>query len=1065
MAKDEYNSLTVNNEQDGFASFEFSKIQNIETSSFSDNKLEIKDEINENVAFNNENVDEEEKEERTKEKVKEKYLRDSLSGGSETASSASSASATTSAAAASSAAATASSVAATVGAVVVAVPSIITAVAATVLSTKILLDRTRFNATQTEISYEIALEVDAEDDRIFDVRLSNRLLQYNDSKSIIEGDNSGTFTNLTPDTEYEVTVIGYKVVGDTTTVDNPDAFQLIDGDILYETKVSTAPDSPEPPTPTPPAKVVSGIEVTHEPNKTSYLAGDELDLDGLEVSLVYTHSEYYPPEPVPFEDLEIPIPSGNIIGTVTIPIVYSDFETVFDVEYLSHVQYTFDGAVTFSTGDAEITIDSIENADAISELSIVFDKDERTDSRYRLSLSEGTQTFNMYNFDFTKVDRTVCLSYYLDGFDDRFYTEPQSITLTDKKISRFTNYRLIGQYDKSVESETYTGTHLQKVYLIDYIDDLGVFSDMNITISTWPRGESGDNLYTYQYPLTPESNKYAAFDLVDDATIIEGGQLTEDILYSKPFYTWISYHDARTDTTEIVDGGLWEFSSGQVTTYNVELEGTYSSEGGYVYIPSTVTHSGFDTGMVTDVFYRLSQEPASEKYASCAGLLPTSGSSENIVFDAAQIAEAEITLGQCLLTIYTEYYGHEIPLFYNYISLQPEPTVSDFTVHEDADYDNNTIYVTLEYSDGLDRFSDFAIQLSVDDPSDPTGETQISYNFPLRPISYEKQPVNLDEAELEELNLDTDNPTKSYEYAVTYTDAKIGTLTWGTGEIVFNATPMLNSHTIGSLYCYNPQDYVNSNYSLPIDIDMSNASGATSLAIAFDVDDNSQYTPIDATSAYWDGAQSVPTLTTIYDHAVDGWKNVDVSEVFQKVFTDPTGTVVRDYTTVDEGDRVRYTIFAEMDGVYKDLWTDYFTIDFTENTVYGAESSSTYSMTSGGSTNVNLVYSNSYNSISSICYVSLTILESGSTYYIPISDFYPDGTLNISLELANAYEIEPTKMDDPDIGDPIGSETAANIAYDIIHGARCVLNVYYTMSDDTFSHTTNTYVVIFNEAI
>lgn len=68
MRDDEFNFIEIKNEKDGFSSFEFGATQNEESTFFSDNKNDIKDELNDNPVSNNENK---KKENKRKEERKE----------------------------------------------------------------------------------------------------------------------------------------------------------------------------------------------------------------------------------------------------------------------------------------------------------------------------------------------------------------------------------------------------------------------------------------------------------------------------------------------------------------------------------------------------------------------------------------------------------------------------------------------------------------------------------------------------------------------------------------------------------------------------------------------------------------------------------------------------------------------------------------------------------------------------------------------------------------------------------------------------------------------------------
>ena len=73
MKSDEFNKVRITNEKHGFANYEFGHTQSSEYTFFSDNKINIKNEINDNPASNSHN-----KQESQRRKSKEDELRDRL---------------------------------------------------------------------------------------------------------------------------------------------------------------------------------------------------------------------------------------------------------------------------------------------------------------------------------------------------------------------------------------------------------------------------------------------------------------------------------------------------------------------------------------------------------------------------------------------------------------------------------------------------------------------------------------------------------------------------------------------------------------------------------------------------------------------------------------------------------------------------------------------------------------------------------------------------------------------------------------------------------------------------
>lgn len=232
---DEFNAVKINNEKDGFSSFEFGSTPNSESFSTGDNRSSPRDELNDATPSNSENKSKENKrrkdenedqlKEMTSESSDSSSSSDGGSGGSNASSGASSAA---SSSAASSAAASASSVAAVAGASLVAVVSISTLVGINVF----VAAKCNFKYIEPahyEIAYALNLSETNNDE--FLISLNNPILQYNESQELAEGDNEGLFTALEPDTEYTLTVID-------VTASNYE---------IYKETVRTLPEDPKDP--------------------------------------------------------------------------------------------------------------------------------------------------------------------------------------------------------------------------------------------------------------------------------------------------------------------------------------------------------------------------------------------------------------------------------------------------------------------------------------------------------------------------------------------------------------------------------------------------------------------------------------------------------------------------------------------------------------------------------------------------------------------------------------------------------------------------------------------------
>ena len=201
MRDEEFNHVNITNEKEGFSNFEFGYTQKEETASFSDNKNNIRDEVNDNPSKNSENNKREEKK-RKEEKENEDRLRDQLS---KSDSSGNGSSSSGSASSSSSGAVTGTSAVATVvGASVVAVTTISALVGINLyINAKVKMNQ--LSVTAVTLDYDLDL-TDTNNDE-FIITIENKVNNYYSYKDLVEGNNVGEFTDLTPDTVYTLSVV------------------------------------------------------------------------------------------------------------------------------------------------------------------------------------------------------------------------------------------------------------------------------------------------------------------------------------------------------------------------------------------------------------------------------------------------------------------------------------------------------------------------------------------------------------------------------------------------------------------------------------------------------------------------------------------------------------------------------------------------------------------------------------------------------------------------------------------------------------------------------------------
>ena len=197
---DEYNYVKVTNEGKN-PSFEFGSTPSNESASYSDNRDQIRDEVNDNPASNDENKAPEKEKERKQEEQKEleenKSSENSNSGSSGSGSSSSASSATAGASAS-------GSVATIAGVAMVSVTTLSTLVGIN-LYIKARCKMNNLDITPISLKYELELEEIGEDKII--ISLENPDKEFLATQPLVEGPNEGYFEDLAPSTNYALAVI------------------------------------------------------------------------------------------------------------------------------------------------------------------------------------------------------------------------------------------------------------------------------------------------------------------------------------------------------------------------------------------------------------------------------------------------------------------------------------------------------------------------------------------------------------------------------------------------------------------------------------------------------------------------------------------------------------------------------------------------------------------------------------------------------------------------------------------------------------------------------------------
>lgn len=195
MKDNEFNDIKITNEDEHFVS-EFSPTQNNESTSYPDNKIDIKDEVNDNVIFNSANKEEKKRKKENDSSQESRLFNPPSSGGTHLGP------------------------IGVAGAVVVTVVAISTLVGINLYYSG-KCDVNFVKATSNTISYD--LNVSIPDNNVFVLKVENSAVEYSVSSVLTNGDNTGTLEGLEPETPYTLTVID-------TTHDNY---------VLYESVVIT----------------------------------------------------------------------------------------------------------------------------------------------------------------------------------------------------------------------------------------------------------------------------------------------------------------------------------------------------------------------------------------------------------------------------------------------------------------------------------------------------------------------------------------------------------------------------------------------------------------------------------------------------------------------------------------------------------------------------------------------------------------------------------------------------------------------------------------------------------
>lgn len=213
MKNDEYNSGKPSSDKTTISNYEFGNTQKTEYSFFSGNKIDIKDEINDNHVSNNINNPNAEEE-------SAKYNKNSSSSKKTTKNNVDTTKTSNGG----------NGLAFLTGGTVVAVTTIITVA---IVAGKV--NYPKFEPGIREITY--SFDLNETNDSDYYLEIGNDYLPYYYSTYIEPGHNEGTLTDLVPNTEYDIAIKGFAHNKNRVEVDlHPEER------IIYSTKVKTLPD-------------------------------------------------------------------------------------------------------------------------------------------------------------------------------------------------------------------------------------------------------------------------------------------------------------------------------------------------------------------------------------------------------------------------------------------------------------------------------------------------------------------------------------------------------------------------------------------------------------------------------------------------------------------------------------------------------------------------------------------------------------------------------------------------------------------------------------------------------
>ncbi|MCR5185449.1 MAG: hypothetical protein K6C32_05195 [Bacilli bacterium] len=877
MRNDEFNEVKVTNNKESF-SYEFSRVQKDESTSYKENKdNDLRDELNLTHNKNNENIKHGKTTNTNSKEIIEKAVQQSSSAVSGQTAAVASSGASAGAAASTSAA---SSI---IGAVVVATTAIATTIGISVISSNnAKCTMQEFFISDNMVFYSLLLE-DTNDDP-FKLYITNAsFMTYRDLE---EGQNSGEVEGLVWGETYRLYVQedsdNAKIIYDTTFVmkEHYEEYSEIYGiyvgqntDLLnytfevyisyYDGKGIFSNDA-----------ILTLTDIEDETKTKSFpitLGGDSYMLSALD-------------DQTGEVILDIRKSSFNATLTYTADgedMTFTNYETLyFNQEGLASEVY----GVYFSEGadyvnySFSFSIDLKDDFDILHDFSMLIESssgasktiaiDNPFNTCYVSGEEDGEVILDVRNDSFT-YDLT-----YFEGDEEKHIVSQESFTFVDNS-----------GYEPSINGVTLQDNpdflNYQFNVLIDYSDVFGVFGEQASLTFT----DVNDNSKTLTQDII----------LSNEPITIDGKDANEEVILdirNSTFTATLNYTQDGEEM-EFVQNNLSYNPNGELKS---EFNGINISEtANFVDYTFTITLDVQDDFGLFDRFYIYIES--------------SSGGHLNLdiddPFNPIVINGKDENSGEVILDVRHDTFTYEFVYYEegNMVQLSSQESFSftdnsgyeasftSFYIDERADFNNNTIYVTMNFSDEFDEFTNFLLTISSDDgTSDPiTAEISLSHTTETLEINAMEYGLDI-----------TTGQTFTYQFSYSYNNNQIE---YVSGEITFINS--LDSNFNGLNTDYKVYQVNEEQYYLPVQLDyVDNADIYWSFHLLINGDENNE----------------------IILENTTGYQFVDVTNFMESIGKESAF-----------GLNIEYYDYATKESVTENFWSETATMTLSEDPiVYGA---------------------------------------------------------------------------------------------------------------------------------